>query len=370
MLSVRWLRSLLGSTYGQVEDQLRRVARGVEERPLDELVPRYVKKVHGGLPDTRVEDACITVALVRDGEPWLPTFLEHHLSLGARHVLLLDNGSVDDTVAIARRYRDVTVYRCTLPYRRFSRPMKRWLVKAAGAIGWVMLVDVDELFDYPGSSRLSLPVLLRQLNERQMTAVAALLLDMFPSSLAQAEHAKEGFLESHALYDVTDVQRLRYPARRWRNELTDPKLPHFRGGLRQRVFGLEGVKLIKHPLLRPGPGLHLETSHVVTGAKVADFVALLRHYKFVGDFREQVAAAVDHRQYYRASAEYRAYERRLQRDPVVALVGPGAQRFTSAWELVERGVLPVSPWYRALAEPRRAYRATEAAAAEQGRVTS
>lgn len=93
--------------------------------------------------------------------------------------MLLNNGSTDDSVERALRYDRVTVLRCELPYRWFRTAMRRYLVETYGDGGWALLVDVDELWDYPLSDRPAVRGFLRYLNAHSFTAAAAQMLDLF-----------------------------------------------------------------------------------------------------------------------------------------------------------------------------------------------
>jgi len=104
------------------------------------------------------EDELVVVCLVRDGEPWVSTFVEHYISLGAKHLVFLDNNSTDDTVAAASGYDGVTVLRTALPFNADVEGtggqvvMRQYLIERFGRGRWSLCVDVDELFDYPTST--------------------------------------------------------------------------------------------------------------------------------------------------------------------------------------------------------------------------
>jgi Glycosyl transferase family 2 len=54
-------------------------------------------------------DELVVVCLVRDGRPYVRSFIEHYLSLGVKHIFFLDNGSTDGTISVARGYENVTI---------------------------------------------------------------------------------------------------------------------------------------------------------------------------------------------------------------------------------------------------------------------
>jgi len=122
----------------------------------------------------------VAVTLVRDGEFHIESFLAYHLALGVRHVVLLDNGSADRTVSLARRFDRVTVLRTLLPYGRYKHVLRRWLFDHFSGRGWCLTLDVDERFDYPRSGRLGLREFVGYLRRSGYTGVVAQMLDLFP----------------------------------------------------------------------------------------------------------------------------------------------------------------------------------------------
>lgn len=313
-------------------------------------VARRSEWLAGDAPGALGPRDLVVVCVVRDGALHVPSFVAHHRRLGARHVVFLDNGSRDDTVAIARAQGgDVSVLGCPLPYRTHQYAMRRFLVERFGRTSWCLVADVDERFDYPGSDRLPLPRFLDYLNERGYSAVAAQMLDLLPPGPPSAWPADGSALEAESRFcDLADVERLPWEAHA-SNRLADPTLPLLSGGVRRGVFGLRGLlKLTKLPLLFAGRGARPapDSAHRCLGAHVADVSALLRHYKFDRGFPERCRAAVREGQYWNRSTDYRQYLRALERDPALTLLRPTARRLRSLDELVEADFLRVSPAYR------------------------
>src|SRR5215218_799051 len=155
-----------------------------EEAPYGQDAKRVVhpsvEHVHGPEAVAYEADELVVVCLVRDGRPYVKSFVEHYLSLGAKHIVFLDNGSTDGTAEALKAYENVTVLKTTMFFGRYQLLMRQYLVEQYGKNHWSLLVDIDELFDYPYSDVISLKSLLRYLNEHQYTAVVAHMLDMFP----------------------------------------------------------------------------------------------------------------------------------------------------------------------------------------------
>ncbi len=288
------------------------------------------------------------VCLVRDGAPYVRDFVTHYQALGAAQIVLLDNGSRDETLALALAHPDVTVLSCPLPYREYMNELKRFLIRRFGRRRWSLCVDIDELFDYPGSDRLPLAGLLRYLRHYGYNAVVGQMLDMFAAEPAQpgGEPDERGLRERFPLAQLAHVQPKSYERYEAVNSISNPAITVMYGGVRKALFGTD-VYLTKHPLIfLEAPVQPITPSaHGACGARVADLSCVLYHYKFIKDFAQRVRQAVAEENYYLASQEYKQYLAVLEREPVLSFDLPGAWPVASADELVERGFLAVSDQY-------------------------
>src|SRR5215208_1542844 len=147
----------------------------------EQIPPNSIEHLYGPEEVPYEEDELVVVCLLRDGRPYVKSFIEHYTSLGIKHLFFLDNRSTDGTVEALKQYDNVTVLQTTLPFKRYQVSMRQYLIERFGKKGrWCLYADIDELFDYPYSDVVSLGTLLGYLNERSYTAVAAQMLDMFP----------------------------------------------------------------------------------------------------------------------------------------------------------------------------------------------
>lgn len=314
------------------------------------VVGLNVERVHGPEVIAYQENELVVVCLVRDGAPYLEPFVEHYSSLGARHIVFLDNYSSDDTASLASAYENVTVLRTTLPYKRYKYAMKQYLMARFGRDRWVLCVDIDELFDYPYSDALRLDSFLDYLNAKSYTAVTAQMLDMFPEEplSVQAERANEPLKELHRFYDTSGLlrkQMIDHP-RLGNSTVGGEELEIFRGGIRNDVFGVM-ANLTKYPLVfndgrvRPMEG----SSHRVDHARIADVSCVLFHYKFLGRFREQSVQAVREGNYHADSSEYKRYLEVFDEVPDLRLKRESARELRGVDDLVEDDFLIVSDDY-------------------------
>src|SRR5919107_4960035 len=237
-------------------------------------------------------DELVVVCLVRDGRPYVKSFVEHYRSLGAKHQVFLDNGSTDGTVEALKNYDNTTVLRSKLPFKEYKFLMRQYLIDRFGKQDrWCLCVDIDELFDYPYSDVVGLDSFLSYLSSNSYTAVAAQMLDMFPEEPLSGREENledEPLKERHRFYDISNISRRSNKRRHYRhnNTLENGDVVMFSSGIRGPTFGDNRILLTKHPLvfldgkvkpLHPG-------THWVANAKIADISCVLLHYKFLDGY--------------------------------------------------------------------------------------
>ena len=319
------------------------------------LLPLQARHLHGPRWVPYRKDELLVVCLVRNGERFIDSFVQHYFGLGVRHIVFLDNDSTDSTVSLASAYPQVSVYTTDLPFRGNNRLMRRFLLNRFGRRDhWVLCVDVDELFDYPYSDRISLTSLLAYLNSKSYTAMVSYLLDMVSDKpIRDSGSGRESLKTSHPFYDISAVKKLDYFSEDGyrgdrfvrHNTVTNREIRRYVGGVRSQAFGLDNVYLIKHPLMFRDGQAKLVHQHFVDYASVADLTGVLYHYKFIRGFDCQVQDAVKDSQYASDSYEYRAYQEVLERNPNLCLKYESAERLESVNQLVRERFLQVSRDY-------------------------
>jgi hypothetical protein len=322
--------------------------------PADQLPPKSVDHLHGPTEISYGEDELIVLCLVRDGRPYVKSFIEHYFSLGVKHIVFLDNDSSDDTVSAICRYDNVTVLRTTLPYEH-ELLMKQYLIARFGKRGrWCLYVDIDELFDYPYSEVVSLDSLLRYLKSKSYTAVMAHMLDMFPEKAlsGRAGNPDEPLKEVHRFYDTSNIRRKSLTAKprilsHYNTTYESHTMEMFRDGIRQTIFG-PGVKLTKHPLLFLDGELEAYdgSSRWVYNAKVADLTGVLFHYKFLdGYFQALSTRNVREKQYRHQTGKYEKYLAGMKKSPSLQIKQESAREIKSVNDLLEDQFLVISEDY-------------------------
>ena len=326
-----------------------RLARAITRRLSDRRERRQVDGAfrlrHGPARVRLAADQAGLVVLVKDAEWFLPAFLAHHFDLGVAHVVVIDNGSADRTVAIASGFPRVTVLTNTLPAGLHEARLRARAAQRVYHGGWTMFADADEMAEAPGG----LTALLRYAGAQGYTAVVGQMLDLcapgdqaamagltYPQSVAACDSYTLAGLVRHPYHDTGSI------AFHWflrDNTCADPGVCLLSGGLRHLVFG-ETPFLSKHTLVRNLRAVQAMTHpHCASGVRVADVTLCLRHYKLAGDWRARDRASV-------AGAVWSHAEdaRRLQVAGAqhFALSPPEPRRWQGTGALLDQGFLYAS----------------------------
>jgi hypothetical protein len=317
-----------------------------------QVVHPSVEHVHGPQEVASETDELVVLCLVRNGRPYVRSFMEHYASMGVKHAVFLDNGSTDGTVEALKGYDNVTVLRSMLPYKRYNVAMKRYLIERFGRGRWTLSVDMDELFDYPYSDVVSLKALLGYLSANSYTAVVAQMLDMFSEEPVTdtVSDEDEPLKERYRFYDISNVREQDY----WEfpfvsgsgNVVTNEDIGIYRNGIQNTVFGTLPA-LTKHPLVFLDEKLKPvdRSAHSVSNARVADFTCVLFHYKFTNHLYELIRNAARQENYMRDSGKQKKWLKVLEKTPNLLVKGETSRELRDVNDLVENGFLVVSEEY-------------------------
>src|SRR5215216_3552845 len=314
-----------------------------------------IEHLHGPEEMDYEPDELVVVCLVRDGRPYVKSFVEHYRSLRVKHLFFLDNNSTDGTVEALKNYENTTVLRSKLPFKEYDVPFKQYLIGRFGRKDrWCLCADMDELFDYPYSDVIGLGSLLGYLSGNSYTAVAAQMLDMFPEEPLSGREENledEPLKERHRFYDTSNINRTSVKELHYlddlNNTLESDEIEIFRDGIQNTIFGSR-LYLTKHPLVFTDGRIKLSdrSSHWVANARIADISCVLLHYKFLdGYFHKQAAQAVRERQYHNNSTRYKRYLETLDTNPSLRVKQESARELKGVNDLVENGFLVVSEGY-------------------------
>lgn len=112
------------------------------------ILQKSVKHIFG-LPEISTSDnSLIVLCVVRNGESSLKKFIEYHLSLGVKHIVFLDNDSIDMTVNIIRKYENITLLQTKYKSPRFNTVFETYLVRRFGKHKRYFFTTIDEPCSY------------------------------------------------------------------------------------------------------------------------------------------------------------------------------------------------------------------------------
>ena len=279
--------------------------------------------------------------------------------MGFRHIFLLDNGSSDQTIPIAKRHKNVSICQSTFSIEANQGIFKRYLAQHSVEGGWCLDVDIDEFFDYPYSNIISLNEFVEYLNRNAFTAVVTQMLDMFSDRpiFELVKNCEEEDLRTvYPYFAISEITRTRYResevALRYgnRNTLSNEGTELYDGGIRKTLLGVNEINghpllLTKHSLFLPANPLEIFPHvHFQNNARLADLSCVLLHYKLT---RNALASALQNRErmpgigkYYDAIIKYVTEESAHQIKPHATM------KFRSTSDLVDCGFLFASEGYR------------------------
>ncbi|WP_330275858.1 glycosyltransferase family 2 protein [Lentzea sp. NBC_00516] len=286
--------------------------------------------------------------IVRDGGPFVDVFLRHYLALGVDRITVLDNGSRDDTIQRALDFGTrVEVLKCGLAFPRWETAMKSYLVRRAGTgRRWALLVDIDEMFDFPGSDVVSLAELVAHLKSLGVSGMVAHLLDVFPPILDPKDNCFDP--AAHDRFELDHVVSANYTDFATQHEVqvdtsNAAGMVFQLNGFRHHLLGFERpLWITKHALLHPCAGVWLSHPHLVQGAILAPTSAILVHHSLTGSTVAKARVAVAERRYgWSAQDEYSRYASKLEGDCPIRLAGPRTLRYHGPDQLLALGFLQV-----------------------------
>ncbi len=308
------------------------------------------KKVHLG--DTQI----MVTLLARNSSYFIHTYLDYYFKLGAQHILVIDNGSTDDTIDICKTYDKVTVLQNLLPAKHNESGFRTEFSQRVAKGGWIMFADSDELIELPDKSANALARLTGYCNERGYTAVLGQMLDHFSLKpyAALRDLSYDDAIPALDHYSLNEVKIIPYGDRHgvtfsWflrRNKCADPGVKFYRGGLRWEIFG-ENPFLSKHSMVKNIRGAVLMSHpHCASNVVIADFTVLIHHYKLSGRWVERDLGTVSEHRW-----EHKEDTRRLsiiREDGSIAPLAPlEPQPWQSMAVMQQQGFLYASDSFRA-----------------------
>jgi hypothetical protein len=254
------------------------------------------------LKHTTISDASdfrpYVFCLVRNGTFFADEFIKHYRQLGFGNIYFIDNNSTDDLVTSVKKYSNICVLGCDLPFLQYESEMRRVALKEYGMNKWCLCVDIDEFADFPFLDKISLKAVIEYLDINKYNCVLFHMLDMYSDSISDNFFKSSTFNRKKYTYcSPQDIQKKEYRTVHFnwymRNNVLDSSQHFFFGGCRKRLFGTDNW-LTKHALMfidkHIEPFVH---PHISNKLKLADISGILYHYHFADGFLDKVKGYVE-----------------------------------------------------------------------------
>ncbi len=312
------------------------------------MIDLKVRNLHGPDKVFLSDNDIIALCLVKNGEIYVDDFVKYYLNLGVKHIVFLDNGSSDRTVEFASKFDKVTVLQTDFPFRNSNEMrMRDYLIDRFATNHWSLCLDIDEFFDYPYSDRISLDKLIQYMNQNSYTALVCNMLDIFPYSISR-DSENIFIMKNHEYYDISAIKKIDYFYDDGRVLKGEIKI--FLGGIRRILFGLNCF-LVKHPLIFKNKNTtRSRFGHTLVNGKIADFSAVLLHYKFTRDFFYYAEDAVNRQYHFKSSLDHRHYKKVLFNKKELILKQATSKKYEGISELIKNNFLIVSKKFKDFAE--------------------
>lgn len=272
----------------------------------------------------------IIICVVRNDLARVRKFIAYYKALGVHKFAFLDDHSTDGTREYLNGHPDVELFESK---QRFTSNTKlAWINRMLAYYGfnrWFLVLDADELLVYDNNKLPDIPSLTGHLQQRDITVVSGILVDMYPKETLPP-HPKEA-RDLYKGMDYFDKTGYEY----------DKMGRIILGGMRSRCLGVSPW-LRKTSLFYYRKGIFFETHEIFPrkiNSQCVDQLALL-HYKFLpGDFknyRERVAQE----NMYNGSVQYKGYLEKFSVSPGLSFFNPEVSgKYESPQSLIECGLL-------------------------------
>lgn len=101
----------------------------------------------------------VVLAIMKNEGLVLQEWINHYLSQGASKIILIDNGSTDDSINIAREYENKGIVECISRHKRWHQRQHYWAMlkkfKIAKSYEWLLIADLDEFWFVKDGRKIS-----------------------------------------------------------------------------------------------------------------------------------------------------------------------------------------------------------------------
>jgi hypothetical protein len=143
-----------------------------------------------------------------DSAHLIPHVLKHHFDIGVDRVFYIDNNSKDNSISLLEAYDNVHIWSQKKKFdQENSKSGAVWveeLLSEYGVGNWCLLLDLDELFVFPGYENRSIKDFVKEQQDSGFEYVGARHIDMYSNRKVKDTMIKGSLLESCPYYDRSE----------------------------------------------------------------------------------------------------------------------------------------------------------------------
>lgn len=280
-------------------------------------------------------------AIMRNESLRLPHFLTYYKELGVDRFFFIDNNSTDNSIEIALKADNVHVFSTSENYQNHWYWMEH-LLETYGKNHWCVVVDIDELFSFPYSEKLSIRDLIKYLDEEKSCSICTFLLDMYSDKSVISTDYSVGLNPLNiTTYFDRDYRNIYFPFFD-RLKLNYFTAISYTGGMRERVFGVSSPPhfLSKIPLFKNIKGSYLaQGMHAINGSKTSKIQGVVFHTKFLFDFIEEVKEETIRGHHYGGAFYYKHFATQIDKNSEISFYNENSIKYINSEQLVELGIM-------------------------------
>lgn len=111
------------------------------------IIQYTVKNISGTTEINCSPTELIVLCVLKNGEAYIKSFVEHYFRAGVKHIVFLDCGSTDNTITIARQHSNVTILQFSQVNPRYEIALKEYLVKRFAKNIPYLFTEINQLLD-------------------------------------------------------------------------------------------------------------------------------------------------------------------------------------------------------------------------------
>lgn len=294
------------------------------------------------------ENDILLFFVVRNEMLRLPYFYFYYRQLGVTRFFAVDNASTDSTKQYLLEQPDTFVFYTDEEFGNKEFWLKDILDRYA-AEHWCLVVDADELFQYPYIETVPLGDFCSFLDRQGDTAIESILVDMYPKGDIRYHEYRPGddLIRSSPYFDPYDYDRVSCIG--WHKLLNcNVSMTAYFGGTRKRVFDIGKLCCSKFSLFKysqsvmPGDGMHS-----IIGVRVSEIQGVVLHFKFLQDFVSRTREEVLREVHFCQAREYKKYKEKIDAGGFGILLHDDSLKYSGSRQMLELGFMRSSLEYDA-----------------------